>query len=470
MPPALATQAVSSSPMARRRRSAWLAVVAAATAFTWCLVVSLSQWWGGNVSSFDLGLFAQVAQSWSAGGPPYSRIRGLNVLGEHFSPVLALLGPAWAAWPDPRVLLVVQALLLALAVGILTAAAARRLRGPLLALYVVVVLLGYGLLAALTFDFHEVAFAPVFVVLLGLGLLRDRLAPGVVGALGLVLVKEDLGLTVLVAAATWWFLRRRDLKAPLVLGAIGVAGLVTAYSTIYRLGPDFGSYLTRLGSDDAGASWSSVPLRLVPVGAFLVATCGVGLRSPVVVLALPTLAWRLASSTTSYWTLDYHYDLVLWAIAALALADRLPVSVAAASRGLRILLAVALLANLALGLSRFAGDATPLALLRPSPVLGSVERLTEHLPQGSAVAAQDRLAPYLIPRNDVSALDVRSDQQVAFVLLTTDGSGGGENRAPLCARLELVREAADEGWSRWADGPVTLVLLPSPRVPPLHAC
>ncbi|MCW2748832.1 MAG: hypothetical protein JWP10_1974, partial [Nocardioidaceae bacterium] len=45
------------------------------------------------------------------------------------------------------------------------------------------------------------------------------------------------------------------------------------------------------------------------------------LRSPWVLLVLPTLAWRFVSDNTFYWSIDWHYSLPLMPIVFVALID-----------------------------------------------------------------------------------------------------------------------------------------------------
>ncbi len=45
------------------------------------------------------------------------------------------------------------------------------------------------------------------------------------------------------------------------------------------------------------------------------------LRSPVVLLVLPTLAWRFAGSVPFYWGHEYHYSAILMPILFFALVD-----------------------------------------------------------------------------------------------------------------------------------------------------
>src|SRR5581483_6322173 len=113
-----------------------------------------------------------------------------------FSPVLALLAPVYRLFPTPVTLLVVQAGLMALACVPVTRWACR-VRGTGAGLVVGCGLgASWGIVKAVAFDFHEVAFAVPLIAFAveALGERRGRAA--VAWGLPLLLVKEDLGLTV----------------------------------------------------------------------------------------------------------------------------------------------------------------------------------------------------------------------------------------------------------------------------------
>nr|WP_280921412.1 DUF2079 domain-containing protein [Streptomyces novaecaesareae] len=64
-------------------------------------------------NSYDLGIFEQVVRSYADGHLPVSELKapGFPVLGDHFSPVLALVAPFYWVWRTPVTLLVAQAAL-----------------------------------------------------------------------------------------------------------------------------------------------------------------------------------------------------------------------------------------------------------------------------------------------------------------------------------------------------------------------
>ena len=53
----------------------------------------------------------------------------------------------------------------------------------------------------------------------------------------------------------------------------------------------------------------------------LVVTAFLAPRSPLLIVVLPTLAWRFVSTNQSFWGQSFHYDLVLMPIVFAALVD-----------------------------------------------------------------------------------------------------------------------------------------------------
>ncbi|MCZ4080081.1 DUF2079 domain-containing protein [Rhodococcus sp. H36-A4] len=71
-----------------------------------------------RTSGFDLGIFVQQISSYANLSAPTSDLlgTGFNTLGDHFSPITALLAPIYRLFPSAETLLVAQALLFAAAV------------------------------------------------------------------------------------------------------------------------------------------------------------------------------------------------------------------------------------------------------------------------------------------------------------------------------------------------------------------
>ncbi|WP_425559291.1 DUF2079 domain-containing protein, partial [Catenulispora yoronensis] len=187
-------------------------------------------------NAYDLGIFEQAVRSYADGHLPVSELRAPDfpLLGDHFSPVLALLAPFYAVWRTPVTLLVAQAALVAVSVPPLALWACRRLGvGPGLVIGACYGL-SWGVASAVGFDFHEVAFAAPLLAWSLAALGGGRLRAAACWALPLLFVKDDFGLTVaVVGLVIAW---RGDRK----LGfAVAVAGVVGTVVTVLVVLPAF---------------------------------------------------------------------------------------------------------------------------------------------------------------------------------------------------------------------------------------
>ncbi|HTL48795.1 MAG TPA: DUF2079 domain-containing protein [Verrucomicrobiae bacterium] len=142
--------------------ASWTLVLFALSAEVW----GASAWLRHDVlhSSFDLAIFAQAVWNTAHGAFLYSSIKGgICLLGDHFSPLLALFALPYAVWPDPRNLLLLQAI--AAASSIFPVYLLARKKCPALALsFAAAFVLYLPVRNAVRFDFHpEVAAMPLFL-------------------------------------------------------------------------------------------------------------------------------------------------------------------------------------------------------------------------------------------------------------------------------------------------------------------
>ena len=330
--------------------------------------------------SWDLAIFTQMAQAYSRFEMPIVPIKGpdFNLWGDHFHPILMLLGPVYAFFPSPMTLLVVQNGMVALSVY-LTVRFAQRALGGLNGHVVGVLLaaafgLSYGVQQAVAAQFHEVAFALPFLSL-SLGHLvlagtqqnpqrASHITHACWWAAPLAFVKEDMGVTAAVIGAValirsgwlreaantlfphaskdvpafWprlrevfsgWTKSRGAAEATLLM----VWGLFWSYTSMNLILPifnvnhqfDYADKVDLFGAlknplnalqllftpdEKAQSLW-----LLLMVGVFL------WVVSPLAAVALPTIAWRMLSSNSSYWLSTWHYSLVLMPIVFMALLD-----------------------------------------------------------------------------------------------------------------------------------------------------
>src|SRR5260370_6707479 len=111
-------------------------------------------------NAFDLAVQDQTVWGYSRGEFIYNTVLGIpNLLGDHFHPILATLAPFMLVWNSAEVLLVAQAVLLAVA-GIPIYLWAERALGPLAGVsFQAAYLVFWGVLAGVIYDFPHAAFA-----------------------------------------------------------------------------------------------------------------------------------------------------------------------------------------------------------------------------------------------------------------------------------------------------------------------
>ncbi|MEJ7756438.1 MAG: DUF2079 domain-containing protein [Nocardioidaceae bacterium] len=146
--------------------------------------LSLQRFSRFDTPSWDNAIFTQAIAGYANLGAPVVDIKGpgFNILGDHFSPIIALVAPFYRIFPDPRTLLVAQAVAVGFSVVPIARLAIRRLGlGSGLAVAMAYGL-SFGIASAVYVDFHEVAFAAPLLALAGEAYVDRRWGPrGVVG-------------------------------------------------------------------------------------------------------------------------------------------------------------------------------------------------------------------------------------------------------------------------------------------------
>lgn len=324
----------------------WLPSVIACAVGALYVCYSVAQWRALVAPSWDLGIFTEAAQAYSRFEAPIVPIKGpgYNLLGDHFHPLLALLGPIFRLFPSALTLLVVQDVLIAVSV-LPIARLAQRLLGRGGALLVGLAYgLGWGLQGAVAAQFHEVCLAVPLLAFGGVAFVERRWGACMAWLAPLVLVKEDLGLTVFMAGLVIAWRRRGEGRSAVLRGlAYALFGIVAFVVTVKVLLPamnpagtwaySLDGAATGAGTPTAGTTtaraipslWDILTTPSVKLATLLVLLAGagfVGSASPWFALVLPTLAWRFAGSVETYYGWDsWHYNAVLVPIAACSLLD-----------------------------------------------------------------------------------------------------------------------------------------------------
>lgn len=284
-----------------------------------------------EVRSWDLAIFEQAIAAYARLDAPVVDVKGpgFHILGDHFSPITALVAPVYRLFPGPQTLLLVQVVLVAWALYVVTALAVRRLGPPVGAVVGVLCAVSFGVQSAIDAEFHEVAFAAPLLALAGAAWVERRYTAVAAWSIPLVLVKEDLGITVVVVGALLWWAGEKRLAV--VTAAAGLAGFLLAVVVVLPAFNDAGSYAYtgNLGGDvglldtvlaEPGTKLGALVLTLAITGF-------AALWSRWVLVVVPTFLWRFAGDVPTYWGIEWHYSLVLMPVvfcAAVEAFERLP--------------------------------------------------------------------------------------------------------------------------------------------------
>jgi uncharacterized membrane protein len=351
-------EAPGAGDITRADPAAWLIALLAFAAYT---TLSVLRYLRLDPGSWDLGIFTSYVRQIAHLRPPVVPIRGagFNLLGDHFQPIVGLIAPFFRLFPTPVTLLVAQALLTA--VSVVPVCRAARVRLGTGASRVIGVAYGFswGLAEMVNFDFHEVAFAVPLLAFSLSALVRRRPGAGVAWALPLVFVKEDqgftlaaIGLVMLAAAAA----ARQGAAASgpgaepgLAAGTTPAAwawggalltvwGLAWSMFAIMVIVPHFNPahaypYWYDGGVAEPGGHPSLAalahqltqggPEKLQTTVMILLPVAFLALRSPLALVAVPSLALRFLSTNNYFWGTGWHYNATVMPILFLAAVDGL---------------------------------------------------------------------------------------------------------------------------------------------------
>ena len=302
-------------------------------------------------TSWDMGIFTEYVKRYAHLQAPIvdARAPGMNLLGDHFHPVVAVLAPFFRLFPSPLTLLIAQALLAALSVIPVTRAAQQLLGTAAGRAIGVAYGLSWGLQQMIDNDFHEIAFAVPLLAFSLSALVRGRVRAAVLWALPLVLVKEDQGFTVAAIGLLIAFGYRHRI-AGLVLAAWGLAwSLVAITVLIPHFSPTHAYLYWSLGGNLSGSGhraslagllhqvFASSDVKLPTLVMILLPTAFLALRSPIVLAVLPSLALRFIATNSAYWSTQWHYNATVMPIVFIAAIDgmsRIRAARAAAGTGM----------------------------------------------------------------------------------------------------------------------------------------
>jgi uncharacterized membrane protein len=334
----------------------WTAIAAYATGFT---ALSILRYRSFETGRFDLGNMVQAVWATAHGHPlQVTNLRGEQVsrLGAHVDPILVAFAPLWWLWPNPSLLLTVQAVAVALGALPVFWLARKHLESEGVALGFALAYLLFPATEWMTLnEFHPVALACPLLLFAIWYLDEDRLGPFASFALLAALTREEIPLVV-AGLGLWYALGRHRWLAGGTIALAGVAWSVVAIQVViphFRgSGASFYSRYDAVGGSAAGIVRKAFtdPGRLLSVAFdqrgthylldLVLPLAALSLLAPLLLIALvPELVLNLLSSVDAQSSIHFHYT-----------AGEIPILLAAAAIG-------------AARLGRWAGAAATLAVV-----------------------------------------------------------------------------------------------------------
>jgi uncharacterized membrane protein len=444
-------------PRPTSRALLWTAIGAYAAGFS---ALSILRHRAFSTGRFDLGNMVQAVWSTAHGHPlQITGLRGdqISRLGAHFDPILAAFAPLWLAWPSPDMMLVAQAV--AVAVGALPVfwLARKHLGSDRVALGFALAYLIYPPTQWLTLnEFHPVALACPLLLYAIWFLDEGRLVPFAACAIVAATTKEEIALVV-AGLGIWYALAhgRRWTGA-----AVAVAGVAAALIAIEVVIPHFNragtsSFFTRyseVGSTPGGIVHTALtdPWKIVTTAAtgrglgylaqlVLPLALLVVLAPLVLIAAVPELAVNLLSAATTQTSIRFHYTAGLIPVliaAAVFGAKRLPPRIPVAT----IVVVTALAANYLLGpapLWRYfpGGEQHQARAADVSEHDRIAARALRLIPPHAVVSATNSLGAHLSARRRVLSFPYLQDAQ--WVAADETAPGYADRLAPLPTAVQL---------------------------------
>jgi uncharacterized membrane protein len=232
-----------------------IAMVVAAAVLSILAIQRYRDYYGGR---FDLGNMTQAVYNTAHGHFLRTTAvdgRQISRLGAHVDPILAAFAIPWFVWPSPLMLLVGQAIIVALAAWPAYRLGLRILGDARVAFFCAVALLIYPPLQyAVLNEFHPVTLAITFLLFAFVFIDEGhwwRAAPFVVLA---ALCKEEIPLVIAVMGA-YFALRKRSLRPLLLTAAAAVYFVIAVKVVLPHYSPGGSPFLNRyadLGSSVGG--------------------------------------------------------------------------------------------------------------------------------------------------------------------------------------------------------------------------
>ncbi|MBS3908578.1 MAG: DUF2079 domain-containing protein [Actinobacteria bacterium] len=369
---------------------------------------------------FDLGIFDQGIWLLSRLKEPFITVRGLHLFGEHLSFNLLLVAPLYKIWPDVRLLLVLQTMVLAIGALPVYLLAKERLKNGILSLAMAASYLLYPALQWLNHDqFHPDALATPALLFAFYLAKKRRYTLFAVSALVAVLAKEDVALVMIMMGLYLAVTDNRTVGfatslASLAWFVVGIKYILPAFNGTSLF---YAQNFSRLGSTlgEVAINTLTKPGLILPIiiqesnliyfTQLLAPVAFSPLASiEVLLISLPALFSNAVSRQGYMHNIEYHYTATIipfvfagaiLAIEKLALKKREAVVVAA------LLVAVALTSNFFWSPSPISSRHQRAFVVIDEARRASMERAVALIPDDAVVSASYVFVPHLTHREKI---------------------------------------------------------------------
>ncbi len=427
------------------------------------IIITKYQSWG--YPARDLGIFDQAIWHLSRFEEPASTIRGYaNLWADHFHPILIAVAPLYWLWSDPRIILILQGVIIA--AGVFPVIGIARLWFPkswLIPVSVAVVYAGYaGLQKAIDFGFYpENFFAPLALFAVYFLLKKGHVGYWIFITL-LLCLKENISLYIVALSTSLLMITGREYRRILFSTvAIALIWFILVYKIVIPHFAGAGQYqylsYSQLGSSlvEMATTLVTNPLYSLKIltnplvkletltgvlgsGAYLLAL------TPFSIAALPMLAENFLSDRNLLWVFGFHYQAAIIVPIVLGIAWYVRSLNQVQIR--KIVVVWAALSCLAIG---YIVDG-PIFLFGKNYRFDQFTERTSlakefqiFIPADASVTAQDTLAPALTHRKVIYDLprdiDINSFT-TDFVVLTLDYSTFPFDEAKIKETINLLRK------------------------------
>lgn len=396
--------------------------------------------------SYDLAIYDQGIWHYSRFESPVSTVKGMNILGDHFSPILVFLSPSFWFFHDAKIILIFQAFVVSLSAFFLYLILTKWFKSQIAAfLLSLTFFLFLGLQYALDYDFHLVSLSvfPLSLIFFGLFLnknlyywigvviaflLKEDL-PVIICFIGLyeylILKKKNLGLITIFLSASYFLLETKILMPFFQNNSL----VAKNYIDFYDLGKTSDIMISNSLTNPLmilSVMFNS-PIKIDTFISTLQSFLFLPVLSPLFWLtSLPIWMERFLSSTIDRWKFELYYGISLTPILVLASGQAIIFIQKILIRfGFNFRYLVIILASLTLTYSFYINiiNHAPLTRLihvqyyQLTEVEKSLQDVIRLIPANSSVSAQQPFVAHLSHREELFWFPEKSDQAEYIALV-----------------------------------------------------